>query len=367
MVVSGILIVLFLGVFPLIFGATVISIIDIDKGVLNCYAVGFLSLMAICELIAVPCALLKLSFTLVISVFFVCITLILLIGVKKKSIISTLCVGGTYKRFRSFSIIEYIAFTLLLVVFSVVVINSIRLYVIDEDDSRFIVTAADMIRTNTLFLSDPNTGIVYDTWSYGGDAAKDIVAPHAVFCAVLSAATSTNTTLFMHNVYPVFLYSLSTIIYYNLISELIEGSDKLRRDKYKQAYKFFFIILIYTIAIFYFSSRSTRETMFLARLWQGKAILAGVIIPALFWILYRIYRKKENSYFVLLLIASLAGCLTSSMATVIVPLMLFTYGLIYGLAHKSIVLTIKIWASAIFPGLLAVLSLYIKSEMLLCQ
>lgn len=366
MFISITLTLIFMSVLPTVFGAVVVSLLGGDKGVINCYATGFLSLMALCELIAVPCALFKASFTLVIILFFLAIAGIIALGLIKKSIVQAINIGKLKQIKKTYGIAEYITLAAMVILWGLIIFNSLRMYVIDQDDSRFVVTAADMIRTNTLFLSDPNTGVVYDTWSYGIDVSKDLVAPHAVFCAILSRVTLSEVTLFMHSFYPVFLYILALSIYYNIASELMEGSELLKTVTHKVAYKYLFLTLIALFCIFQYSTRNTREAVFLVRLWQGKAILAGIIIPALFLILYRIYRTSKRDDFCLLYIASLAGCLTSSMATLIIPFMIGIYGLVYGFAKKSLKTTIVVWGSAVVPILLALLSLYIRNELLLC-
>ncbi len=366
MFIHIVLIIIFLIVVPILFGSTIVSFLNYDKGIINSYVVGFFSMMALCELISVPSILCKISFSTVLVLFLIIVSIVILIGLIQKRSIAALNIAELKQRITKYEAVEYISLIVMLIVFGVIIVNSIRLYVIDEDDSRFIVTAADMVRTNTLFLSDPNTGVVHNAWSYGIDVSKDIIAPHAVFCAMLSRLTNSNVTMFMHSTYSVFVYLLALFVYDNLASELINGIDSLKGNKHKAAYKYLFLTLLFVVTIFHYSTRSTRETVFLVRLWQGKAILASVIIPALFWILYRLYRCEERASYYLLFIISLAGCLTSSMATLILPIVIGLYGIIYGIAKKSVKLTVSVYASAIIPVILALISLYIRNELILC-
>ena len=365
MIISAALIFLFLFLLPFVLGGTVTRFTGLEESAVNDYTVGFIFMMALCEILAVPCAFFKVRFTVVVILYLLLIVLIIIAGIVKTHAV-LLPIKNIKAGLKSYGVIEYITLALLLVVLGTVIVNSVRLYVVDQDDSRFVVTAADMIRTDTLFLADPSTGIVYDRWSYGVDAAKDIVAPHAVFCAVCAMVTSTSVTMFMHTVYPVVLYILAACVYYNLISELIEGVDRLKSSKHKEAYAFFAVALLFLYAIFQYSAISTRETVFLIRLWQGKAILAGIIIPALLWVLYRIYRSPEKSSYILLFIVSLAGCLTSSMATLLIPMLLAVYGVVYGIARRSVKVSVLILISAVIPAALAVFSICIRNEMLLC-
>jgi hypothetical protein len=353
-------------ILPLVFGAVMVSLFEIEKGVINSYIIGFISLMALCELIAVPCVFFKLSFNIVMVMFFLAIGVFLIIGVLKNQLLSAMCLKRVKTNWASLGTTEHIAIVVMILSWSIVIYNSVRLYVVDQDDSRFIVTAADIISTNTLFLTDPNTGIIHSSWAYGMDAAKDIIAPHAVFAAILSRITMTSVTVFMHSIYPIFLYILAMLIYYNLISELIEGNSSLKNLKHKVAYKCLFVSIIFLFTVFHYSTRNTREAVFMVRLWQGKAILAGVAIPALFWVFYKLYRECNKPSLYLLFVVTIASCLVSSMATLLLPFMIGVYGLVYGISKKSIKVLLSIWSSATIPLILAILSLYIRNELLLC-
>ncbi len=373
MLLSLLLIIAILGVMPLIIGADITYLLKLHSGVIPSYVIGYFTMMAICEVIAVPCAFFKLSFTVVIVLFYVAIAVFITLSVIHKSPATSLDIRGTLARIKKFRWLEIIAAVVMLAVLGTIIMNSVMLVVYDADDSRFVVTAADVMRTNKLFLTDPNTGITYSQWPYGADVAKDIVAPHAVFCAVMATSTLTSAVVFMHTIYPVILYIVATCVYYLLITELLQGNEKLSKDKHLEAYKLFFIAFVYLYVIFHFSARSTAETVFLVRLWQGKAILASIIIPALLYVMMLIYNKTDDSdkaqrphLILYLLIIVLAGCLTSSMATVLVPMFVLVYGLVYGIVKKSPRLLFGIWGTVLPCIILALISLYIRNEMLLC-
>lgn len=376
MVFSLLLIIIILGIVPFIIGAEVTNLLKTPDGPIQSYILGYFSMMAICEVIAVPCAFFKLSFTVVLVTFFFLVITILIISLIKKRPARVFNFKGVISGFKRYKWLEIVALVALLTVLSIIIVNSIRLYAIDEDDSRFIVTTADIMRTNKLFLTDPNTGITYSQWPYGGDVAKDIVAPHSVFCAVMATSTMTSAVVFMHTIYPVVLYVVATFVYYLLITELLKNAEKAMTDKHLEAYKLFFIVFIYLYVIYHYSTRSTAETVFLVRLWQGKAILASIIIPLLLYVMMLIYNQTGNDkeskesnpphLILYLLVFVLAGCITSSMATLLIPMIIIVYGLAYGISKKLPMLMLKIWSTALPCVLLALLSVYIRNEMLIC-
>ena len=376
MIISFLLIVIVIGIVPLIIGAEATYLLKAPSSLVHCYVLGFFSMMALCEVIAVPCAFFKSSFIIVLILFYIVIVSLMVLSFVHKSILNRCNITGIINSIKQYRWFEIVAFTALVLVVGTIIINSIRLYAIDEDDSRFVVTAADIMRTNKLFLTDPNTGITYSQWPYGSDVAKDIVAPHAVFCAIMATSTRTSAVVFMHTIYPIVLYLVATCIYYLLITELLKSNSKLMNDKHLEAYKMLFIVFIYLFAIYHYSTRATAETVFLVRLWQGKAILASIIIPALLYVMMLIFNRTENAesvnaekesrLIIYLLIFVLAGCLTSSMATMLIPMFILVYGSVYGIAKKTLKLTLCIWTTAIPGVLLALLSLYIRNEMLLC-
>ncbi len=376
MFLSLLLIVIILGGVPLILGAEVTYLLKTPSGPIQCYLLGFISMMAICEIIAVPCAFFRLSFIVVLIVFFVAIGSLLLLSFVHKSLPQKCSITSVKYRIKQYSWLEIVALTALIIVLGVIIINSIRLCAPDEDDSRFVVTTADIMRTNKLYLTDPNTGITYSQWPYGSDVAKDIIAPHSVFCALMATSTLTSAVVFMHTIYPIVLYFVATCVYYLLITELLKSSEKLSHDKHLEAYKFFFIVFVYLYAIFHFSARATSETVFLIRLWQGKAILASVIIPALLYVMMLIYNQtgngenrigRERMYLIpYLFVFVFAGCLTSSMANLLIPMIVLVYGLAYGITKKSLRIVLSLWSTSLPSVFLALLSLYIKNWMLIC-
>ena len=373
MLLSLLLVIVILVVVPMIIGAEITYLLKTQSGILPCYVIGYFTMMAVCEVIAVPCAFFKLSFTVVMALFYVAVAVFITLAVIHKSPAASMDIRGTLAGIKKFRWLEIFAAVVMLAVLATIIINSILLVVYDADDSRFVVTAADVMRTNKIFLTDPNTGITYSQWPYGADVAKDIVAPHAVFCAVMATSTLTSAVVFMHTIYPVILYIVATCVYYLLITELLQGNERLSKDKHLEAYKLFFIAFVYLYVIFHFSARSTAETVFLVRLWQGKAILASIIIPALLYVMMLIYNKTSGSdkaksmhLILYLLIFVFAGCLTSSMATVLIPMFVLVYGLVYGIVKKSPRLLFGIWGTVLPCIILALISLYIRNEMLLC-
>ena len=108
-------------------------------------------------------------------------------------------------------------------------------------------------------------------------------------------------------------------------------------------YRSIFVILALLVNIYGYHSVYTAETFILIRMWQGKAVLAGVGIHVMIWMLIELYRKQSKENFILVLIGNIAMCLLSSMGIIICGIMLGCYGLVYGVLKKNLKITLLLW------------------------
>lgn len=93
--------------------------------------------------------------------------------------------------------------------------------------------------------------------------------------------------------------------------------------------------------------------MFLLRIWQGKAMVAGFILPLLFYLFYRIYTsgKRAGRWIAPLYAVSFAASLLSGMGIVMAPIMLAVYGLLHLLYSRNVKQTLAVWAAVAPCGL----------------
>lgn len=183
----------------------------------------------------------------------------------------------------------------------------------DGDDAYYVGQALTADVTDLVYYFDPYTG-AYCSLDY-----RHALAPFPLFIALLARQSGLHVAVVAHTVLPVFLI-VATYMIYMQIGRLLFQKDPERIPT--------FMILIYLLNAFGVYSRYTRETFFLTRTWQGKSILANLVIPMAFLILFAIARRTERGQeteiyeekergtlglFVLLLMVNLTGALSSSL------------------------------------------------------
>lgn len=230
------------------------------------------------------------------------------------------------------SVSDYIFLTLMLLVIGVVIYQSIVLQRSDADDSRFVVNAVDMVRTDRMLLTNPATG--GELSSFKVELAKDAVAPWAVYQASVAKWIGVSPTVVMHSVFPVLLVILVSLAYYLLVGKLSKGDLGGRC---------FFVFLCWLVNIYGYYSIYSSEAFAMTRSWQGKAVVASFAIPMMLYMFFRLFdHPKSIGRYICLLGANLSMCFLSSMGIIIGAVMLACYAVVYAVAKKQFLLFLKI-------------------------
>lgn len=323
---QGIMIVLVLFAAPFLIGNGICSFLRIEKTIAKNYFFGMVTIWALCQLISVPLVLLKASFVAVVALM-----TILIVGLSAYGIYR-----GRFPRIR-FAIhrkMDMVAAGLMFFGIFALILCTIFTQHGDWDDSRFVVNAVDMVRTNRMFLTNPMSGEEAPTWI--GELAKDVTAPWAVFIAYCAKMTGVFATVMAHTVLPVVLLICAFCVFW-MISEVFFKEDLFHRSV--------FMYLVILLNLYGHFSIYSSETFLLTRLWQGKAVVAGVGIPAIFLVLMWIYeKKKRTSHMALLLFLNLSICLMSGMGTIVGAMMLGCTGLVYGILKHDRKLMLTLWS-----------------------
>ena len=199
---------------------------------------------------------------------------------------------------------------------------------INDDDARFVGIATTAIETNTLMEYDALTGSKYES----NPPLRRALASFTLYPAVVSKLTFFPPAILSHTILPVILILLGYAIYSQIGYKIL----KLKRED-----NFIFLVLLSIINIFGNYSTRTNFTYFLIRIWQGKAILAGIAIPAI-WLLF--FEAKENddlkNWGVILLII-LFACMVSTIGIFLAPMSLIIISFLFSVKEKKINYLIK--------------------------
>ena len=144
-----------------------------------------------------------------------------------------------------------------------------------------------------------------------------------------------------HTVYPPILLILSYCAYWEIGKQLFKGRQE----------RAIFLLMVSVINLFFAGNVYTQSVFSLTRIWQGKAVIAAVMIPTVFLVCLMLWNsnKKTNSnavaailQWVTLAVTGCACCLFSGMGIAIAILMIAVYG-IYALIITKAWKMIPMW------------------------
>lgn len=326
--------VLVLLVVPIFVGNEICGVLKQEVTITKSFLMGTVGMWGICQIVAVPCVLLKQSFMVVAVVLSVLYGLLMADGmVHRRFVKISIAIDADTKQKK---ICSRIAAVIMFLAAAFLVLTSIFLQHTDADDSRFVVNAVDIYRTNRLLLTDVNTGHFISTWI--GDLNKDVTSPWAVYMAFISKMTGIYPSIMMHTVYPPVLMLCACAVYWLFAKEFFQ------KDVMHQCMFVCFVILL---DIYGYHSIYTSETFLLTRVWQGKAVVAGVGIPLVLYECMQLYKENKKSNLLMIAMTDFALCLMSNMGVIIGAALMGCFGLVYGIAKRDWKLWLCMWLCCI--------------------
>lgn len=270
-------------------------------------------------MIAVPCINFRTTFNTLFWIYTAVVLVLTAIGIRA---LLSRCrsrlryEGGLWEGFKRWfrdsgaSIFLFVAF--------LVIAYQMYVYVfkmhLDEDDARWIAEANDALVKNRMLLHNPATGEYIGR--FVGEMVKDVFSPWCMYLAWLSRMTGVRAVVVAHTVYPPVLLGLSYCAYYEIGCQLFKGKHE----------RGIFLLMVSVLNLFMAGNVYTQSVFTLTRIWQGKAVVAAVMIPAIFCIILRIHAEDSIKDWALMIVAGASCCLFSGMGIAIGLLMLAVYG-----------------------------------------
>ena len=277
-----------------------------NNGMAHTYIVGMLCMFSVFHVLAVLFTFLKYSLTALSVVY--CVVLI--------GIIVCLYAGRGQGILRNWTMniqirgtwLKWMVFVLILFQVLYVCIYSHT----DADDATYVGIATTSYFSDTLNQINPLTGDAINISGF----ADYILAPISLFWAMWAKTWGLHPAFLMHVLCPVILIPTAYIVYY-LVAKVFFKEEKKR-------WQFLFFVNILNIwgnwAI-----RST-STFLLFRIWQGKAVLAAILVPLTIYLMARIKTGDDawDNWF-LLFLNSISCCLVSGMGAILFPVLMLAY------------------------------------------
>lgn len=190
--------------------------------------------------------------------------------------------------------------------------------VTDLDDAFYVGAATTAQYTNQMYRVSSYTGKVLKQLP-----SRYCLSPFPMFLAYVSSVSGIPAAVMAHTVEPVFFLSLS----YGVCGLL--GERLFQKDRTKNG---MFLTLLSLTNIYSYYSIYNQGTFTLLRIWQGKAFLAAVLLPALFYAVLRVLDvRAQRADWALLLCLLIASCAVSSMGIMLAPIMTGVLGIVGGI------------------------------------
>lgn len=330
MILQGIMLILLLGIAPLGTGLLINGCFsEENRSIGISYISGFLILLATFQLITVPIVFADpWGFEGIVKIFTGLTTILTGLGV-----IQTLHMWRRGEKV----FLEKIAMssktgeekiqwgiTFLLIIFQLFMAVTHASF--DGDDAYYVVHSVITDETNTLYRILPYTGL---------STSLDIRHSMAVFpiwIAYIARMTGIHATILSHTVLPLVLIPITYGIYYEI-------GKKMFQEKKEQLPVYMMFICI--LHIFGNVSIYSNATFLLMRTWQGKSILANMVIPAVFMILLWLFegepdkRKGRNVLWFMLFTVNIVAAMMSTASVFLNTVLIGIMAVVFAIKEKN--------------------------------
>ncbi|MEZ3444035.1 MAG: hypothetical protein K1W30_02650 [Lachnospiraceae bacterium] len=285
------------------------------------YVCGWFVSFFLFELTAVPFILFEQSFTLLVTVYTCIVAAVLVLSLWKgrslwKDYLEEIRTLGEMP----WTVKLGWAVFFLLVFFQMAYAVLYEYY--DGDDAYYIAIAVLTDKFDTMYLRDAYSGYIrpLDT--------RHAFSPTPVYQAWLSRLSGIAPAVVAHSVLaPVWLMFLYCI-YGQICSRLLRNQKK---------YRPLFMILIAVWFMYGNISLYTTETFAMTRTWQGKGMMAGMVIPALFLcLLYLAQEDVSQGMWLLFICVCMTAVFATSISFMVIPTITGVAAVLLGIRKKSV-------------------------------
>ncbi len=278
--------------------------------IIKSWVFGHMLTYAVLHILAVPMILFRLKFDVLFWSFLVSCLMMLCIG----------CHSGKkriWKNNRYQKQLSWLTVVLMITVIVLIVYQaSIYFFGIhlDEDDSRWLAEANDALVYGDMMTRNPTTGEYYN----GFINAKDVVSPWPMMFAIVSRLLlNTRVSIVAHTLYPTITLLMMYGVYWLIAIEIFQ----------KREAQLSFLLFVGVINLFFAGTVYTQSVFSMVRIWQGKATVAGVIIPLILYVFVCINRRNETNDWVKSCIIGTGAGLLSGMGLSLPAVMIGVLGL----------------------------------------
>lgn len=299
-------------------GYALCRILKIEKeGILFHIASGIMFWWALMELILVPMTMRLASFQSFVYVYSGVILVCCLAGILCwREILSDIrMLPGVLRQHLTLG--HFIAFAL--ICYQLYFLHH-HMY-LEWDDTYYVNLANEAVYSNKIYWVYPETGAFADF------DKRYVLSLWPIFYAWLSRLTGVIPTIMAHTILPWIILPTAYMVY------VLIGRAMFAEDRQLQGMFLAFAVLLHL----FMSGEHTAGITFLSITpWVGKGVLASILLPMLFYLIWNCVQQERAGNWVLLGITCLGGCLLSSMGIMLTPVFVGVTIFLLALYQKSI-------------------------------
>ncbi|MCI8634926.1 MAG: hypothetical protein HFJ05_04920 [Eubacterium sp.] len=285
---------------------------------------GYIIMFGVFWLVALPLVWMRQSLSLLIWIYsgILLLTAVISLVSNRKRLVKVL----------THTVLSVKGYTLCIWAQLMLILGQVFLYLryqyANADDAFFVASATTSLATDTVFAFNPYTGAAYTKLP-----ARYVLSPFHAFTATAAKLTGIHPAVMAHVVFMIVFLLLAYAVY-TLIGRMLFGKDMEKTG--------YFLVLVSALLIFSAYSERTGGLFLLIRLWQGKAILAGVLLPLVFYMAVRTLGLMDGTGragvldWVLLFLLMCACCAVSSMGVILGAIMFGILGILAAAKQKNL-------------------------------
>lgn len=353
------MLILLLGIIPFCIGLIPVNLIERqNRSIGVTYISGFIASLALFQIITVPFVILHdRGFRVVVPLFSILTILLGILGIyltwrtsKKEEFVSEdeiVPFALIFQRRKLDPVArvtnrekreEGILWLLVLIVIGFQLFMACFYTSFDGDDAYYVVQSVLTDETDTMYRIRPYTGL-----STGIDLRHSL-AVFPMWIAYIARMSGVHATIVAHTVLPLVLIPMTYWIYLEI------GKKLLKRDRHKLPV---FMIFIGFLQIFGNVSIYTSATFLLTRTWQGKSLLANIVIPAIMWLVLWIFdsdgfgKEGRIGLWVMLVLTNFVAAMSSTASVFLAAMLIGVIGIVLGIREKKIQIPLRLMISCV--------------------
>lgn len=324
MIQKALMAIVIFGIFPELLGMIITKWTKNEHRLFLNYIYGIMIEFAVTEVFAVPLIILRKPFHILAAYWLLSCIILCMISI----ILNAFSIKDIFKRFiESLKNTHWTVIPVIILVLSQAFVLA-RYAHFDNDDARFVTFATIAIQKDVMYTTDAVNG-------YSDNIAlssRDILSPFPMYTAIVAKHLSLHPAIVAHTLFPAILIPIAYMVFWQLGYKLFE-EDKNKAN--------IFCILLAVIYMFGDFSDRFYFSHLIYRIWQGKSILANIILPMTWLVYYKCATDNKIINWISLYIIFIAGCLTSEMGIMLLPLSVGVLTVAYMIKCRKISYGIK--------------------------